>query len=454
MNAIAMLGALVPSITTTTMKNANSRNASPLFAMLLQQHGNQGGEATLVQVNDSDNGSTNLLELLASMDTNISRLLLNSNSQSLESKDIDHTFMDIESLLRNIESLDVNMESLVKSLRDLVKLEDYGINPSTLQELNFNSEETLTILSKIENDLKEPIQLDQNVRMQETLQQIFTNFESLLSLANTKDELKKIAPQILNLLKQWTAIQKNLENFKGTQGKGIELSDIKINQVWKDILVAYQNRNSLTTKQIYHSNSQVTAKDVVKWLENALQNQEGIDKMMSIQQNSFQSNTVMPKLEQYVIFMNQAQSGQSVDQQLIDQFQQVMKTSKFLSMPNGMNQLSIALRPENLGEMMVRLIEVNGEMTVKIVVSTQAAKDMLESNIGQLKHMFSPQQVVIERQDLAGGQGQPQTKQHDEQSLQGQNQSQSNESDQQQESNNSGENFEAQLEELIQNMEG
>src|SRR5690625_7091782 len=49
--------------------------------------------------------------------------------------------------------------------------------------------------------------------------------------------------------------------------------------------------------------------------------------------------------------------------------------------------------------MMVRLEEVNGEMTAKIIVTTEAAKKALQSNIHQLKNMFSPHQVVIERQD-------------------------------------------------------
>src|SRR5699024_4075522 len=45
-------------------------------------------------------------------------------------------------------------------------------------------------------------------------------------------------------------------------------------------------------------------------------------------------------------------------------------------------------------------IEMNGEMTVKITVSSQATKKMLEANIHQLKNMFSPHQVVIEKQEI------------------------------------------------------
>src|SRR5699024_6352314 len=110
----------------------------------------------------------------------------------------------------------------------------------------------------------------------------------------------------------------------------------------------------------------------------------------------------MSRVEQYVIYLNTSQtySSQNAEQQLMEQFQKVIKESRFSATPNGPSQLSLTLRPDNLGEMMVRLTHVNGEMTVKIIVTSEATKEMLQSNIHQLKNMFSPQQVIIEKQEL------------------------------------------------------
>lgn len=288
--------------------------------------------------------------------------------------------------------------------------------------------------------------------IKQQLANIMSKFESLLSEINNQDDIRKVAPKILELLKQWTGLENKLIHASEIQ-EGVESTSLKVNQTWNEILLSYQNRSKLTSRQHYQSESEVTSKDVVKWMEHALQNQSRNDSTTSVQHINIQTNVPMPKLEQYVIYVNQNQNPGAVESQLIEQFQQVMKTSKFLSMPNGVNQLSIALRPDNLGEMMVRLTEINGEMTVKIVVTSQAAKEMLESNINQLRHMFSPQQVVIERQDLGAGQTQDQTKDSDEQSLhsQDQNQSQSDETNQQ--GNNSNESdFEAHLDELLQNV--
>src|SRR5699024_12226127 len=90
---------------------------------------------------------------------------------------------------------------------------------------------------------------------------------------------------------------------------------------------------------------------------------------------TFTSSMPLSKIEQYVIHLNQTQNAQPADQQLIEQFQKVMKTSKFLTMQNGTSQLNMTLRPENLGDMMVKLTQMNGEMTVKIVVTSAAAKE-------------------------------------------------------------------------------
>jgi flagellar hook-length control protein FliK len=386
---------------------------------------------------DTKTGEASLVfsQLLQQLGIEPSELL---NGNSAEKKIMLEIVANTEE--KNVDTEVPSFNSTESTLEQLL-LEGLLVNPELQQVLQ-------PILNNQQLDYKT---LD-NLKQQ--LADIFSKFDNLLSEIKDIEEVHKIAPKILELLKQWTAVENQLVRTTGLQQGETEATNIKVNQVWKEILLAYQNRNKLTTKQLYQSESQVTSKDVVKWIENALQNQQvNINNTAQVQGVDFQSKMSLPKLEQYVIFINQNQSGQAVDSQLVEQFQQVMKTSKFLSMPNGVNQMSIALRPENLGEMMVRLVEINGEMTVKIVVSSQAAKEMLESNINQLRHMFSPQQVVIERQDLGAGQGQSQTKESDEQSLysQDQNQSQSDESSHHEQKHNEND-FEAHLDELLQSV--
>src|SRR5699024_1198828 len=140
-----------------------------------------------------------------------------------------------------------------------------------------------------------------------------------------------------------------------------------------------------------------TSADVANWVQHILKHP-----LQALEQIGEQSASSMPmsKIEQFVIHDSRDETTHPDQQSLMKQVQQAIKTSRFMVMNNGTSQLSIALKPESLGEMMVRLVQNNGEMTVKIAVTTQAAKEMLEANMHQLKHLFSPHQIVIEREEL------------------------------------------------------
>jgi flagellar hook-length control protein FliK len=403
--------------------NGKSSEGTLSFPSLLKEGDILSGKAPVKGHPTSGELPSSILNLLEKMNISSSNLsaILSKGNEGIEDSRL------LEQLISKGpgEDMTVSADSLLQSL-------------NLLAELNVQSD---------------PAEL---IALQQQLTEILSKIENLLSEVSNQQDSKKVAPKILELLQKWSELESKVAASGTTTNLLNTSKDAEVNSALKEILVAYQNRTKMTSKQQYNTDSQVTVKDVAKWIENALHNQQMADKASLVQnaspvQNaSFNPNTVMPKLEQYVIYVNQNQTNQSVEQQVMDQFQQVMKSSKFLSMPNGLNQLSIALRPQNLGEMMVRLTQINGEMTVNIVVTTQAAKEMLESNINQLKHMFSPQQVVIERQDVAAGQAQSQAKQNDEQLFNEQNQSQSEQSNQQ-EGNRNEEDFEAHLNDLILN---
>src|SRR5690625_6366914 len=104
----------------------------------------------------------------------------------------------------------------------------------------------------------------------------------------------------------------------------------------------------------------------------------------------------MTKVEQLVIFQQnkELRTSTTFEQQLLLKFEEAIRSSQILRANQGPNQLLFHLKPENLGEMMVRLVEVNGEMTAKIIVTTEEAKKALQSNISQLQNMYSPHQEI------------------------------------------------------------
>ncbi len=109
----------------------------------------------------------------------------------------------------------------------------------------------------------------------------------------------------------------------------------------------------------------------------------------------------VPKQEQLVFHLKQAdQMPEQASEELIQKLEQAVKFSGILSDRNGLKELSIQLKPGNLGDLQVKLVRENGDITVQILATSKQAKDLLESNISSLKHMFSPHQVTIyERAD-------------------------------------------------------
>jgi flagellar hook-length control protein FliK len=286
--------------------------------------------------------------------------------------------------------------------------------------------------------------------VQQQYSELFTQVKSLLANLSEEDDIVKASPRILAMLEKWTELENRYSGesnrFNVNQLLTEPESDEKVLAIWRELVSTFQKRNEMATNQLYQTSSKVTSKDISKWVQNVLNTHASVNENVNVQHVNV-ANQPLSKVEQYVIYMNQTETSQSMDKQLIDQFQQVMRTSRFLSMNNGVNQLSIALRPDNLGEMMVRFTEVNGEMTLKIIVSSQATRQMLESNIHQLKNVFAPHQVVIEERDVAVENIQ---NQHEEQSLDEEQEDHSHESNKD-ENRNLEEDFEKQFQEILMN---
>lgn len=277
--------------------------------------------------------------------------------------------------------------------------ETLTISLSADEKLDDLDLKTLELLSKLavvikDTDLNE-INKEFNLNKEAQFTELLTQIKPLLTSITNEEEIIKASPKLLELLNQWT----DLERSGGNETSHLlsAENDTKELRLWKDLLFSFQKRSDFAKNSRYNSEAEVTTKDVGKWLKNGFNTLITVNDQISFEQDS--APMPMPKLEQYVIHINQTDQVESSDKQLIKQFQNIMTTGRF-TMSNGVNQFTIALRPDNLGEMMVRLTQVNGEMTLKILVSSQTTKQMLESNIKELRSMFSPHQVVIEKQEI------------------------------------------------------
>ncbi|MFZ0371310.1 MAG: flagellar hook-length control protein FliK [Halobacillus sp.] len=230
------------------------------------------------------------------------------------------------------------------------------------------------------------------VKFQQNIHSLENNNRDAHSQANghstkalvIKDVIQSIS-QISNQVPEgkWTSMLSKLSE----QGTEFE------NKLFRGIWNTYQNRQTVPSG--YQRLSPINGKEMGKWIS------QYIEKHTDNSGTSVPSLQTMPmsKVEQHVIQIHQNQPSSSIPNQFMKELERILQSSRWFTSKPGSMEMQLKLKPLNLGEMTVKLAQINGELTVKIIASSQAAKEMLESNMGQLRHMFSPQQVVVEKNE-------------------------------------------------------
>lgn len=301
------------------------------------------------------------------------------------------------------EKLAEGLEVIIQQLEKMQKKSNTDVIQMNLSnvpiDLNVNSAKNLKI--------------EEGSSMKEQLQKLWQRFEQISGrLTNeTAGQQQKISEsfdqktmlQLKQVLEQMTKVasqSKNISAFKETLAQISKQGSTEQQQLFSGLMKNFSNRKSMPAS--YNQQMPISSKDISKWVSQALTQSSQGDQSATAQATNFSS--AMAKVEQYVIHMNSNQSQPVMQNQMMEQLEQLVKSNRMFQNNAGQTEMNIRLKPQHLGDMTVRLVQMNGEMTVKLMVTSQAAKDMLESNMNQLRHMFSPQQVVVDKTELASGQ--------------------------------------------------
>jgi flagellar hook-length control protein FliK len=106
----------------------------------------------------------------------------------------------------------------------------------------------------------------------------------------------------------------------------------------------------------------------------------------------------MSKPEQLTMMVDGTEKSVSVND-LIQQFESILSKSQFSKM-GGMQKLFIKLNPEHLGSISIELIQKGQGITARILTTTEAAKEALESNLHNLKHAFEAQSIKVDHVEI------------------------------------------------------
>lgn len=118
-------------------------------------------------------------------------------------------------------------------------------------------------------------------------------------------------------------------------------------------------------------------------------------------QQNLQSNNLTRPIS---IVLPNEQSSQA--EQLAKEVANIMSKS-ILTNQQGSIKLMLKLFPENLGHLRIEIMQQNGVLTARILASTTAGKELLESSMQQLKTHLATQNIQMERIDVTQALSEP-----------------------------------------------
>ncbi|SEN58847.1 hypothetical protein SAMN04488134_101424 [Amphibacillus marinus] len=220
------------------------------------------------------------------------------------------------------------------------------------------------------------------------------------------------AKQLLQLLKANLSSNGVLTHFPKVADQTAE------GDILEQIMTSFQ-RKTYVEQRGYKADASVTTTDIMKWVRGAVERLGANDsEREQVFGQLYQEATGHHKLEQYTLHLgNGAEEGEALAQRLLEQMEQTLAKSQFLKLGNNHSQLLLKLTPHALGEINVALTEIDGELIVKLSAVSEMAKEALEANVKELRHLFSPHNILIEKQEqpVVGPEQQHSFTEHDEQ---------------------------------------
>lgn len=253
------------------------------------------------------------------------------------------------------------------------------------------------------------------------------NVEDLTAaLGMTKEELQSIIEQLLGeqilindvwaileqtpaLLAQITAVlqgesnvvtpkeaTKVVEFLKLAETLGIKTDTVyqqqyQLNQT-KDLLQSFASQFQSATQQ--ETTKTATFQQVVQQLTQTTVKQE--TDTTQVNANQQQTTTVTPKT--VTVTLPAQPSAQS--EALAKEIQNLLNRSQ-LSNNQGTMRFVLKLFPENLGQIRIEVMQKDGILQARLLATTAVGKELLDSNLNQLKSAFVAQNIQMERIDVA-----------------------------------------------------
>lgn len=258
-----------------------------------------------------------------------------------------------------------NIKDVMKNITDIAK----GINYTDVISIDENMADKLNNILE-ENKLKDVTLLgakDDSIK-----QKISNLLEELNGSIKESSENISVTNNVkVNLNEDNSKLSKNTEELVNIE----EIRDIKVSNQETGYYQGNQQNNKNSNENL------LLGEKVLESVVKQSDNQE-IFSISEVNSNTKVFNASLPKTQ---VLKNINTS---------DVIAQIMEKLK-VSVKPDLSEVKILLRPEQLGEVSLKIATQNGIITAQFIAESQKVKEIIESNFNQLRDMLSEQGVDV-----------------------------------------------------------
>ncbi|TCP30326.1 flagellar hook-length control protein FliK [Scopulibacillus darangshiensis] len=142
-----------------------------------------------------------------------------------------------------------------------------------------------------------------------------------------------------------------------------------------------------------------TVEDLMKTNTSDVANESKSSSHIKQTDGTFQTGH-MNKIQQWFVHKS-GQTIQKVSDQIIQHIEKWLAQSNITITRGGLQQMSIRLSPDHLGELKILIIQDQAGLTAKITAATQAAKDLIQSQLHHLRQGLANQQIPVHKLEIS-----------------------------------------------------
>jgi flagellar hook-length control protein FliK len=352
-----------------------------------------------------DTGSTDFGSLFSALTSNAKpqgENLFSANENNIDQLAADENH--IEQLKENIEILKVNDISELENGSELLEFISFqnetDIAEIISEHLNLSQEELVQILEGFIEQVLPEVKLKEVYSIEDIDAE--NKFRLLISALSNFDQKEGINLQgkdfrgPLKALKLYDILSAKQDFYTSTPTLKDFLNNV---QVKAESLI--NNREGILQKHFIPLANELNS---VKQPNNAAANEparQNASNSIHRAEAGFQGFIQVQsftKPEQMALLNHQGRTV-SADQ-LMQQFENILSKSSFLK-TGGTQKLFIKLNPDHLGGLRIELIQKDSTMIARILTSSGAAKEILDSQINGLKQAFSSQNIQVEKIEIS-----------------------------------------------------